>query len=714
MSLQNKNAIDKEYSANNRSKIQRKKLIQMDRKKGPNSIDSIEPTNTETNENKKQKDKIKLFSHTESGSESERLNKFIEKKTKREDTNKIKKRKEDIKDKRDYKNKSNNITLINLDESESDSESKEDLNINENMNENFEEKKQRTIFIKTFGEKIKESDLNHIFKDYGIILKVKKKSDYSYLIEFKDKSSANKVFKTKLFFQGKQVNIQVAKDIISDKIKKDENEKESIENIIKNIEEKQNKEKNKVVKESQQKSMRNKIVIERYEKKETKKEETYLDIEKEKTKNDGEESAIPKILEVLNNLTGDVQNLKNVVKEQDDKMKKQDKKIKEQDDKMKKQDKKIKEQNDKMKKQDKKIKEQNDKIKEQYNKIENQNIIINIMNDIDNQKDIYYKTTINGINKKVKLIMNSYKILYMRKLANLLLQKIYKKYSHFLGKTYIEYGNKKEKKKVDVIAVLPNIKKLDTVESYNINLLIDFLRFVWKKCSTGIHINDENFPFQKEILYEYLNPVKKINNKKIVNNNLEKSMKIKEIINLIFEENNERDENSENIKILESDLVKEIKNKIKEGLILNKTEENINKINFEEEDILTISSSESDDDFGENEIKNIIQKSVNEVDLSLIIKKLFKLIKANQKSNNNIIDNIIDINGEYLYNLWKRTFIDEEYKKKEEYKKYNVKKKIPGLKDMGLIVCTLFGEDEIDLFINDPKKVNNIIKNSYT
>ena len=615
MSLQNKNAIDKEYSANNRSKIQRKKLIQMDRKKGPNSIDSIEPTNTETNENKKQKDKIKLFSHTESGSESERLNKFIEKKTKREDTNKIKKRKEDIKDKRDYKNKNNNITLICLDESESDSESKEDLNINENMNENFEEKKQRTIFIKTFRQKIKERDLNHIFKDYGIILKVKKKSDYSYLIEFKDKSSANKVFKTKLFFQGKKVDIQVAKDIISDKIKKDENEKESIENIIKSIEEKQNKEKNKVVKENQQKSMRNKIEIERHEKAETKKEETYLDIEKEKAKNDGEENVIPKILEVLNNLTRDVQNLKNVVKEQND-------------------------------------------------KIENQNKIINIMNDIDNQKDIYYKTTINGINKKVKLIMNSYKILYMRKLANLLLQKIYKKYSHCLGKTYIEYGNKKEKKKVDVIAVFPGIKKLNTVESYNINLLIDFLRFVWKKCSTGIHINDENFPFQKEILYEYLNPVKKINNKKIVNNNLEKSMKIKEIINLIFEENNERDENSENIKILESDLVKEIKNKIKEGLIMNKTEENINKLNFKEEDILTISSSESDDDFGENEIKNIIQKSVNEVDLSLIIKKLFKLIKANQKNNNNINDNIIDINGEYLYKLWKRTFINEEYKKR--------------------------------------------------
>ena len=33
-------------------------------------------------------------------------------------------------------------------------------------------------------------------------------------------------------------------------------------------------------------------------------------------------------------------------------------------------------------------------------------------------------------------------------------------------------------------------------------------------------------------------------------------------------------------------------------------------------------------------------------------------------------------------------------------------KKIPGLKEMG----TLFGEEEIGLFINDPKKVNNIIK----
>ena len=48
--------------------------------------------------------------------------------------------------------------------------------------------------------------------------------------------------------------------------------------------------------------------------------------------------------------------------------------------------------------------------------------------------------------------------------------------------------------------------------------------------------------------------------------------------------------------------------------------------------------------------------------------------------------------------------------KKEEYKKYIIIKKIPGLKEMG----TLLGEEEIDLFINDPKKVNNIIKKDLT
>ena len=40
-------------------------------------------------------------------------------------------------------------------------------------------------------------------------------------------------------------------------------------------------------------------------------------------------------------------------------------------------------------------------------------------------------------------------------------------------------------------------------------MLIDFLRFIWEKCSSAIYINDDNFPLPKEIFYEYLKIIKK-------------------------------------------------------------------------------------------------------------------------------------------------------------------------------------------------------------
>ena len=77
-------------------------------------------------------------------------------------------------------------------------------------------------------------------------------------------------------------------------------------------------------------------------------------------------------------------------------------------------------------------------------------------------------------------------MLFMRKLANLLLVKIYNKYSNILGKGYID--------KRTIIAISTNKKKLGGVDVDQINLVIDYLRFVWDKCSNIIHINDESFP----------------------------------------------------------------------------------------------------------------------------------------------------------------------------------------------------------------------------
>ena len=126
---------------------------------------------------------------------------------------------------------------------------------------------------------------------------------------------------------------------------------------------------------------------------------------------------------------------------------------------------------------------------------------LNIMDEIDKQKDIYYRTKINNVNKNMLLLLNSYKVLFIRKLANLLLSEIYSNYSESLIKVTISKKN--------IIVVKPDIKEISEIPWYQINLLIDFLRFIWEKCSSAIYINDDNFPLPKEIFYEYLKIIKK-------------------------------------------------------------------------------------------------------------------------------------------------------------------------------------------------------------
>ena len=243
-------------------------------------------------------------------------------------------------------------------------------------------------------------------------------------------------------------------------------------------------------------------------------------------------------------------------------------------------------------------------IKTAKNEEESKNlkISLNIMDEIDKQKDIYYRANI-------------------RKLANLLLSEIYSNYSESLIKVTISKKN--------IVLVKPDINKISEIPSYQINLLIDFLRFIWEKCSSGIHINDDNFPLQKEIFYEYLKTIKKNSDK---NKKTVEPMEINDIIGLIFERKNGKNYNPDENNFEESHLIKEIKNKIK----LNTKESNI-KINNDKDEIFTISLSqpekidESNDKINENEIKKIIQENMKEIDISSKIEKLIGLIKINQE-----------------------------------------------------------------------------------
>ena len=289
----------------------------------------------------------------------------------------------------------------------------------------------------------------------------------------------------------------------------------------------------------------------------------------------------------------------------------------------------------------------------------------------------------------------------MRKLANLLLEQIYLNYKDYLIKEKISQKN--------IIAIHPDIKEVNEIPSYKINMVIDFLRFIWEKCSSAIHINDENFPLQKEIFYEYLKPIIIISDK---DKKTLEPMEIYDIIGLIFEIKREKIYIPDKNETKDSHLFNEIKKTIK----LNTSESNI-KINNEEEEIfITIPLSESEkisesnDKINEEEIKKIIQNNMKEIDITSKIEKLIKLIKVNQKGKKNISDNIPEINGKYLYKLWKNSFDTLAYKKNKRYIKYIPKnnKKL-SLKKMGLLVCDLLKGIKITLFVNDPTNIDKNI-----
>ena len=615
MKLRNEKVLNKEYAASDRKKIQPENMRKRQNKKESKSSESYEQTNiSESNGNKKSKDQNRFNKKESQRNESEKMddkkrqNKFLERKRERSNNDSKENERRDNMANITENYGRNKITFIDISESESEDESI--IETHEKKKESPEEIRKRTIFVKYYGEKIKESNLYEIFKEYGSISKVKLKSKRAGLVEFKDKNSINRIMNKKknIYFNGKQLKINSANDIIQEMREK------SLNNIKKGLSKQKEKIVEKFIDINENLEEKNISKIEELEKKE-KKNERYIDIELGKEKIEGYDNAT--LTKIVNNL---------IIK-----------------------------------------------FSEYKEELKDIKISLNIMDEIDKQKDFYYKTQFNNINKNMRLLLNSYKVLFIRKLANLLLDEIYSNYSEFLIKVGIRQKT--------IIAVNPKISGIGEIPCYQINLLIDFLRFIWEKCSSAIHINDENFPLQKEIFYEYLRTIKKTSDK------IEKTvepMEINDIIGLIFEKKNENTSNPDKNDMEDSHLIKEIKNKIK----FNTPKSNNIKMNNDEDDIFTISLpkpgkiDESNDKINENEIKKIIQENIKEIDISSKIAKLIGLIKMNQEEKKNIKDNIEEINGEYLYKLWINSFQKLKYKRNKQYKIYNPEKKIMRLEKM--------------------------------
>ena len=517
-----------------------------------------------------------------------------------------------------------------------------------NKNEKSNKEENRTIFVRAYFDKMTKTELNEIFKKYGDISMIQVKSPKISLIEFKDKISADKVIKNKnkIFHKGRKLKVEYSKNQINDG-------NQSV--FIKETE-------NIELSESNENTDKSELSL----KKDDGDEDKFSYLEKK----------IKKLEKKYSKLEGKYEELEGKNKELEGKN------------------------ND--------LEGENEQRK---NEINNLKIYTNIMSEINNQIEILSNNNFSYMNNRLELILNSYKIIYMRKLSNLLLEQIYKKYSANLAKVKVSYG----KIRNTIIVVLDPIKHPKKFDSYQVNLLIEYLRFIWDKSSSIIHVNDKDFPYQKEIFHEYLKGTIKTNKDKNINNN---SISVGNLVTILFENNNEMKYNLNNNKNKNHTEENKLSNLIEEMLPDKKSNSNDDSefffLNKKENGKFiylseTEESKESNYDIDENEVKKYIENNCKEFDFSSHLSKLIKLIKLN-KDNKNYGNTITQINAEMFYKLWKNSFQTENIKKKDNYVKYIKLDKIQSLKEMGNLLCELLDGINVDVFVDDPKNIDKIIK----
>ena len=535
-----------------------------------------------------------------------------------------------------------NIHFISIDDSDSESDNDSRIDNTEIINK---KRKERTIFAKSSKKKVTESDLSQIFKKYGTISKVKLISDYSAFVEFINKTSVEIIMnnKNKIFFKGNILQIEKARKAIHEKL------------VLK---------KKKITKYETQDDQRilNAIVPGEKEEKEDEKvdkqekeDEKFINIEIKEGKLENKDR-FSLFEEKVSRLADEVTQLK---------------------------------------------KENTKRVKE----IDDLKISLNIIAQINEQRDIQYKSRMDVINKNMRLILNSYKLLYIRKLANIILEQIYIKYSDDLGRGKIQVG----KNKHNIFALLPTSQQKYRTDYYQINLTIDFLRFIWDKCSSIIHLQEKDFPLQIELFHEYL----KVSGSSSENIDLKEGIAIDKLINLIFNDKDsqksKRSQNQRKNNLLANAIKKLLKNKKKP----NTTNKNANGDNF----IIQLTDSDDSDEidvqYDEKEIKNVVKNNLEEFNVGKQIKKLIKLIVHNNDFKNLIETEGVEINCKYLYNKWKETFKSQNYKKKKEYQEYFKEGKITTLEEMGKFVCKILKEKKLKIFITDPKGVDKNIKKMF-
>ena len=346
-----------------------------------------------------------------------------------------------------------------------------------------------------------------------------------------------------------------------------------------------------------------------------------------------------------------------------------------------------------------------------FSKNINLNPRIDYSQKIDNFHDIKVQCSnilrdVEDINnsKKYDRLLNTYKILYFRKIANLILYNIIKIHNELLYKTEGIFSNSnKPISKNKGLRIIISKDDINGVKMNIVNLLIDFLMYVKDITSSVIH-HAEKFPIQIEILYNILDKgqIKKEGDNYIVNS--------LELLNILFSKNNEIEKDDEVDKNKRNNYNNQSE-EIERDIYTQKIEDLMKKIyNYDKNEGYTIVDIKKE--LGEIDIENILK---NDKELNANELRKLKYLQKFKVNIEKIIEkeNIKIIDGNFIFNKWKKSF-NKNYKNDIKFKKLVIFDKNLKFNEMKDAAANLIGKVDLKIFIEDPDKfedfINDIIK----
>ncbi len=279
------------------------------------------------------------------------------------------------------------------------------------------------------------------------------------------------------------------------------------------------------------------------------------------------------------------------------------------------------------------------KIKELKNEIDEQNKKIYLLSEIYKESEKFSKKIGNNLmdlKKQFNKVINTFKVLYIRKICNFILKELINRYNDRIALTKHKFKNSLGPD-FSLTVVLKDIRK---ISKDKITALFDFLWETQQNCSKLIHFKDVKLPIFKEIFYTLINKDIKDKSKDTL------YVDINEMVKLIFENMDESNMDT-STKITERIIILDKYIKEEEIKISDKDEIEI-KINIRDED----DEDDEETNYAEKLQKIMSGKYKGNISVSHLLKILKDKLVSNEKETNKLlIETNNSLEPKYFYNL---------------------------------------------------------------